>query len=112
MKEMENNIVCPVCHANMNSGWYFCPNCGKELKSAPLNISIGKQIVIYLVSFFLTPLGLGWGLKYVVSKDPKMRMVGIISIALTILSIALLIGISKNFIDQYAKTLNNIIPSY
>lgn len=75
-------------------------------------ISVPKQILIYFVSFFLTPLGLGWGLKYIRSNDRKTRIIGIISIALTIISILVLIQISKNFIDQYSKILNNLVPSY
>lgn len=106
------NTLCPFCHFKTQNGWFFCPNCGKELKEKILVISVSKQILIYSVSFFLAPLGLGWGLKYVRSTDQKIKTIGIISIVLTILSITLMIIASKNFIDQYAKILNNIVPSY
>jgi len=109
---MDNNLLCPTCRFKTQSEWFFCPNCGKELKEKIPVISIPKQILIYSVSFFLTPLGLGWGLKYVRSKDSKIKTVGIISIVLTILAIILMIGVLKSFIDQYSKILNNLIPSY
>jgi hypothetical protein len=114
---MENSLttessLCPICQYKTQSDWYFCPNCGKELKEKPPVISVFKQIIIYLVSFFLTPLGLGWGLKYIRYKDRKTKIIGMISIILTIVSIILMFGAAKNFIDQYAKTLNNIVPSY
>lgn len=107
-----NVFLCPICQYKIQSDWYFCPNCGKNLKEAPLDVSIGKQILIYLVSFFLAPLGLGWGLKYVRSTDKKVKTVGIISIVLTVLSIILMSFVAKNFLDQYAKMLNSIVPSY
>lgn len=109
---MENTLLCPICKYQIQSDWFFCPNCAKELKEKVPEISIGKQILIYSVSFFLTPLGLGWGLKYIRSKDQKVKIVGVISIILTVLSIVLMIGTFKNFIDQYAKMFNNIVPSY
>lgn len=109
---MENNLFCPACQFKTQSDWFFCPNCAKELKEKIPVISIPKQILIYCVSFFLSPLGLGWGLKYVRYKDGKTKLIGIISIVLTILSIILMIDAFKGFIDQYAKILNNLVPSY
>ncbi|MEK7177978.1 MAG: zinc ribbon domain-containing protein [Patescibacteria group bacterium] len=109
---MDNTLLCPVCQYKTQADWFFCPNCAHELKEKVPIISISKQILIYAVSFFLSPLGLGWGLKYVRSTDHKIKTIGIISIVLTILSITLMIIASKNFIDQYAKILNNIVPSY
>ncbi|MDO8609617.1 MAG: hypothetical protein Q7R95_03640 [bacterium] len=102
------NNVCSVCHIPLLEGWFFCPNCGKAIKEAPISISIAKQIMIYAVSFFLAPLGLGWGLKYIKSKDQKIRLVGIISIALTIIAILMLVFAFKGVADQYSKMLNNI----
>lgn len=109
---MDNTFLCPVCQYKTQADWFFCPNCAHELKEKVPIISTSKQILIYAVSFFLSPLGLGWGLKYARSTDHKIKTIGIISIVLTILSITLMIIASKNFIDQYAKILNNIVPSY
>ncbi|MFA6016774.1 MAG: zinc ribbon domain-containing protein [Patescibacteria group bacterium] len=109
---MDNTFLCPICHFKVQADWFFCPNCAKELKEKIPEISIPKQILIYLVSFFLAPLGLGWGLKYIRSKDSKTRNIGIISIVLTVVSIILMVIASKSFIDQYTKMLNNIVPSY
>jgi putative Mn2+ efflux pump MntP len=106
------NLFCPACQFKTQSDWFFCPNCAHELKEKPPVISVFKQILIYSVSFFLTPLGLGWGLKYARYKDTKTKIVGIISIVLTVLSLVLISLVAKNFIDQYAQILNNIIPSY
>lgn len=88
--------------------WYFCPNCGKVLKDKVPVITISKQIIIYLVSFFLAPLGLGWGFKYVRSKDTKVRIIGIISILLTAASIILMFVVFNSYLDKYSKMLNNM----
>lgn len=109
---MENSLLCPACQFKIQSDWFFCPNCAKELKEKPPIITIGRQIFMYLVSFFLTPLGLGWGLKYVKYKDPKTKIIGIVCIALTILSFIFMIISLKSFIEQYGKMLNNFVPSY
>lgn len=109
---MDSSLLCPACQFKIQSDWFFCPNCSRNLKEKPPVISIGKQIIIYLVSFFLTPLGLGWGLKYVRSSDKKVKTIGIISIILTILSIILISMVFKGFVDQYLKVLNNLVPSY
>ncbi|MBI4008974.1 zinc ribbon domain-containing protein [Candidatus Roizmanbacteria bacterium] len=103
---------CPNCQFNIQPEWYFCPNCGKLLKEKPISISILKQITIYFISFFLAPFGLAWGFKYIRNPDRKVKLIGLVSILLTILSIGLLITIFKNFMDQYAQILNNygVIP--
>jgi hypothetical protein len=109
---MNDELLCPVCKFKIQSDWFFCPNCAKPLKEKIPVISITKQVLIYLVSFFLSPLGLAWGLKYIRFKEKKIKIIGIISIILTVLSIIMMIGFFKNFIEQYAKILNNLVPSY
>jgi hypothetical protein len=105
-------VPCPSCQFQTQPDWYFCPNCAKELREKPPVISVGKQIFMYLVSFFLTPLGLGWGIKYIKFKDQKTKTIGIICIVLTALSLIFMVMSVKSFIDQYGKMLNNLIPSY
>jgi len=104
------NYFCPICKFSVQNDWFFCPNCAHELKEKIPNITLGKQLVIYLVSFFLTPLGLGWGLKYIRSKDNKVKMIGAISILLTIISIVMMIAAFKSFAEQYGKMLNGLMP--
>ena len=100
--------MCPICSFQLVPEWYFCPNCGKQLKEAPIVISIPKQILIYAVSFFLAPFGLSWGLKYIKYKDRHVKIVGIISLVLTFLSIIMMLFAFKYTMDQYSKTLNSL----
>ena len=109
---MDNNVLCPVCKYQTQGDWFFCPNCTKELKEKVPVISILKQIWIYLVSFFFSPLGLIWGIKYIRSQDKKVKTIGIIAISLNVIAIILMLTTLKSFIEQYAKIFNNFVPSY
>ncbi len=103
-----NEVLCPNCQHQILPEWYFCPNCGKMIKEKAPTITVAKQALIYFVSFFLSPLGLGWGLKYVRFKDTKTKIVGIVSICLTIASLVAMTLVFKGFMDQYARILDNL----
>src|SRR3990167_3219940 len=105
---MEVNNSCPVCKQTIEVSWNFCPNCGNTLRVKPLSTSITRQIGIYALSFFLPPFGLTYAFKYVKQNDTKTRIIGIISIIITVLSIALLLLTFKMFMDYYSKILNSI----
>lgn len=74
-----------------------------------LNTTGAKQIVIYLVSFFLPPFGLGWGFKYLKSNNGKAKKIGMVAILLTIISLTLAFWISKTFMDNLTKSINKEI---
>ena len=105
---MENNLTCTVCKQLIQIEWNFCPNCGNVLRVKPLSTSFWKQLVIYSVSFFLPPFGLGFGVKYLREKNRKSRIIGLVSLLLTFLSIMTLIFSFKMFMDYYSKILNNL----
>ena len=99
---------CPTCHSPTQPEWYFCPQCGKVLQEKPIHITVGKQILMYLVSFFLAPLGLVWGIKYVRNKDRKVKVVGLVSIVLTVLALSITIYTFSSVMSSYTKMLNNL----
>ena len=88
--------VCDVCHQSILPTYYFCPNCGAKLKSAPLSVKWDEQIKLYLFSVILPFLGFlfagKWeGFKYLRSKDTKAKNIGIIAcILLTVSTVALI----------------------
>ncbi len=100
--------ICPTCHLAMQPAWYFCPNCGKQLNEPPLVMGIPKQLLIYLVSFFLSPLGLGWAMKYIKHPDRKVRIVGAISLFLTFLALGLTLFYVNKVMQSYGAMLNGI----
>ena len=90
-KDIANQGICQVCHQPVLPTYYFCPNCGTKLISAPLPTSIATQIGIYLFSIILPSILFlfitRWpGLKYFKSNDPKARIIGEIACTLLILS--------------------------
>ncbi|MEN9327506.1 MAG: hypothetical protein RI947_314 [Candidatus Parcubacteria bacterium] len=105
------SLLCVNCQTEIQEKWYFCPNCGMQLQDKPraLIISPSKQAVIYAVSFFLAPLGLGWGIKYIRDTDPKVKRVGWIAIILTIVSIVLMVTILQSFMNKYTTLMNQIM---
>jgi len=83
--------VCPLCHQPVFLQYYFCPNCGTKLNSAPLSTTLTTQTWIYALSIIL-PITCfifikKWpGVKYYKSIDPKSKRIGQIAWFLVILS--------------------------
>lgn len=67
---------------------------------------MGGQIGLYLLSFFLPPLGLFPGIKYLRRGDEHARHVGLVAIFLTILSTVLTLWAFAGFLQAANSTLN------
>ncbi|MFO0703695.1 MAG: hypothetical protein U0525_03150 [Patescibacteria group bacterium] len=100
---------CQKCGQELEKLWFYCPNCGKSTQPTKLDTSIGKQLLIYVVSFCLAPFGLGWGFKYLFSKDKKAKVIGVISILLTVFAISLTIYATWQVMDTYSKMLDGLV---
>ncbi len=90
-KDMASLGICQVCHQPILPTYYFCPNCGTKLNSAPLSTSVATQIGIYLFSIILPSILFlfitRWpGLKYFKSNDKKTKLIGEVALTLLILS--------------------------
>jgi len=90
-KDIANSGICQVCHQSILPTYYFCPNCGAKLISAPLSTSVATQIGIYLFSIILPSILFlfitRWpGLKYFKSNDKKTKLIGEVALTLLILS--------------------------
>ena len=91
MTDPTASLICPYCHQPVLPQFYFCPNCGNKLNSAPLSTTPLAQAEIYAFSIvlpFIAFLAVGkWpGLKYYRSKDPKAKSIGTTAWILMILS--------------------------
>ena len=83
--------VCPQCHQPVLLAYYFCPNCGKNLKEPPLSTSIATQAGIYLLSIIMPAIAFiaikYWpGMKYLRSADWTKKQIGIIALVLMVAS--------------------------
>jgi len=114
---MESNLnsnsgICPVCHQPILPTYYFCPNCGVKLITAPLSTTIGTQLGIYLFSIILPMICFifvtRWqGLKYVRSADPKAKQIGWVAWGLLILSTVVIIWLVTIQTQALIKELND-----
>jgi hypothetical protein len=83
--------VCPYCHQPIHTSYYYCPNCGTNLRASQLSTTEGAQAWLYIFSIILPMLAFllvskwkGW--KYYQSKDQKTHQIGTIAVALVIIS--------------------------
>jgi hypothetical protein len=96
---MEPTNLCAVCHQPILPSYYFCPNCGAKINTAPLSTTTQTQTWIYAFSIILPMICFifvtRWpGLKYYKSKDPKAHQIGQVAWALMILSTILVIWLA------------------
>jgi hypothetical protein len=109
--ETSPGIICPSCNTQMISSANFCLNCGKALRAIPPATSVSKQIIVYLISFFLAPFGLWYAYKYLKQVDRKSKIIGAVAIALTVASITVTIWTAVglfNSVSQYFDSLPNL----
>lgn len=98
---------CRYCGNQVPPDAYFCPACGKQLREKELSTSVAKQILIYAVSFFLPPLGLMWTFKYLKQESQKAKNIGIISLVLTVVAIAVAVWVTADIVNGLNSYLNN-----
>lgn len=97
-------LLCPMCGGIISTTDMFCPHCGTLLQEKEL--SIGRQVFVYLISFLLPPFGLVWVPKYLKSIHAATRRIGVIIIILTILSLILSLWVGIGFINTFKQQLN------
>ncbi len=99
---------CPVCHIEVRQSDYFCFNCGLNLHPKPPSTSIENQIMLYLGSFFLPPMGCIWGYKYIKIADGRSKMIGYICVAITMLSILIAVRSVMVVVNTVNSQVNQI----
>ena len=100
---MDLQIICPYCKGNATSLDFFCPNCGKKLKEKPQSTTLTKQLLIYLLSALLPPLGIFPAIKYLRQPDEKSKKIGLTAIILTVISIVITIWLTLGFLNSFSK---------
>ena len=101
--------LCPVCHQPVPSQYYFCPNCGAKIISAPLSTTTGTQIWIYLFSIILPLICFlfvtRWpGIKYYKSQDKKAHRIGQVAWILLILSTIITVWLAYVWTQQLIQS--------
>ncbi len=102
-------IVCPTCHQTIDPGWYFCPNCGRDLKPEAVRISVWSEVGVYALSILLPPLGLWPGIKYLMKESRDAKRVGIVAIVLTLVSSAVTVWLIMNSLNNYLSQFKGLV---
>jgi hypothetical protein len=110
---MENiQLTCPACHQSVNPEYYFCPNCGKNLKEKITPISVLTQIGIYALSILLPPLGLWPGIKYLIKGGTQAKTIGVVAIILTVISTIVTIWLIYGALQSYLGILQQAVYGF
>jgi zinc-ribbon domain len=104
--------LCPFCHNPIVDSYYFCPNCGKKLRSPPLSTSAISQIGVYALSIFLPPLGLWPGVKYRRQESKTAKIIGTIVIILTVVSTVVSTWFLIGFVNQINQSVGSQLNTY
>ena len=83
----------------------FCPQCGKKMKATPISTSISEQIKAYLICLLAPPFGLWYTYKYFKRGDRKGKIIGYITIILTMAAAVFLVRLTQSLINTANQTL-------
>jgi hypothetical protein len=106
------HTICRYCNCPIESTFFYCPVCGKKLKEPPVSTTILAQALAYCVSIFLPPLGLGYTFKYLKQSEPKARIIGWITLFLTVISIIVTLKLSLDLFSSMSNSINSQMQNY
>ena len=109
---MDSQSTCIYCKGNTSSSDYFCPHCGEKIKEKFLSTTFRRQLLVYLLSVFLPPLGIWPAIKYLRQQDKKSKRIGLTALFLTIISIMITSWLTISFINSFSKGLDNQLNLY
>lgn len=101
METLIPSVSCPSCKLPVLSEFYYCPNCGKQQRAKPIEVSAGKQVGVYLLGFFMPPLAIPFALRYIKQPNKKTRIIGMAVLSLVIVSIGLSLYGYVLFLQQF-----------
>ncbi|OGH18488.1 MAG: hypothetical protein A3F31_02145 [Candidatus Levybacteria bacterium RIFCSPHIGHO2_12_FULL_38_12] len=101
---------CSFCQSQVLDTFYFCPFCGKVLKDKPLSTTFLKQAGVYAFAFFFPPFGIIPAFKYLKQNSEQARIVGLITVLITVFSLLFAVWLSSEFIEIVSTTINAQFP--
>lgn len=107
-----DNLVCKFCSLPVSDLDYYCANCGKMIKEKPVSMSFWAILWLFVLSIFLPPFGLGQTIKYIKSSNINSRILGIISLVVTILAIIITTKLAMNYFDNVTKEMNRQLQDF
>jgi hypothetical protein len=98
---------CPKCHTEVRVTDYYCYNCGSAIQVKPPSTSTIDQVLLYIGSVCLPPMGIIWGIKYVRQPDTKSKSIGIVAMILTVLIIFITINVTVSLMRSISSQVNS-----
>lgn len=112
MPETTTLTACPFCGTSIDSLAFFCPTCGKKVREKPPSTGFWSQLLLYFVSLFLPPFGLGLTLRYLRYPTPTSHRVGFVSLALTLIGLAGAVWLSLKLYSDLNAQVNEAMKKY
>jgi amino acid transporter len=109
---MDITNLCPACHQPVEQSDYFCRNCGRNLRKKPLTTSAGHQIMLYLGSIFLFPLGFIWGIRYIREDSRDAKTIGMMCLIISIVVLFIIILLTASIISNINNQVNQQLQMY
>jgi hypothetical protein len=102
--------ICPQCHQPVLPTYFFCPNCGKNLKEPPLSTSAATQAGLYALSIIMPVICFlainQWrGMKYLKSADPQAKQIGIVATVLMAVSTVIVVWLGIILTEQLVSSM-------
>ncbi len=105
---MENTAICPNCHTeNIPLTDFYCPQCGAQLRIKPASTSTVTEILLYIGSLLLPPLGFWWAFKYFRIPDPRAKRIAVVCVVLTIISLIVSYFLFQGFMTNVNNQINS-----
>lgn len=103
---------CSTCHQPVQESDFFCANCGAKLKEPAPSMTLMSQVILYAGSVFIPPMGIFWSRKYFRYPDSKARKIGMIAVALTLVSLLFTIVTTLQVVNSLNAQLNSQLDVY
>ena len=100
--------ICPSCHMQVRMTDFYCFNCGHNLHEPPPSLFGVNQILLYVGSVLVPPMGIFWALKYLRSKDTNSRIIGWIAVGLTVLAVLFYVKQLTGVINEVSKQAGSL----
>jgi len=100
-------IYCKHCSEVISQNDFFCPSCGKKIKSKPLSMNILPLIWLFILSAVFPPFGLKLTIRHIKDSNKNIRLVGWISLIVTIAVIILSIFYTVSFVQNINQQINS-----
>ena len=102
-----SQMYCKFCGKDILENSVFCPSCGKKQLEVEQNITLGKELLIYVMTFVFVPFGLIWFFKYIKSSDGVKKRIAYLTLTITVVATVITVAVTYS----YVKSVQSYIQS-